>query len=141
MDPAIRCRLATLDDWPPVQALRLAVRENQLTNPDSVTRAHYDAYLTTEGRGWVAEENGTIRGFSIANRSGLIWALFVAPGHEAQGIGTALLALCTDWLRSEGVTQAFLETGANTRAETFYRRAGWRETGRDGESVSFVLGL
>ncbi|WP_244548321.1 hypothetical protein [Bosea vaviloviae] len=33
-------------------------------------------------------------------------------------------------LRTAGHTQAWLTTGAGTRAERFYRRHGWRDMGR-----------
>ena len=89
----------------------------------------------------LAEGPDGLLGFAFANRSGLIWALFVAPGHEARGIGTRLLAHCLDWLRAEGVAVAFLETGQATRAEAFYRRRGWHEVARGAASVAFRLSL
>lgn len=134
-------RQATLADQPAVHAVRLAVTENRLRYPFRITRADYDAYVTTVGRGWVAEIDGAIIGFSFANRSGLIWALFLRPGFEGHGIGKHLLSLCLAWLREIGITTAFLDTGAGTRAEAFYRRQGWHETARDGDSIAFALDL
>ncbi len=134
-------RQAVAADAPAIMAVRLAVRENVLTSHATVTVPATAAYVTGPGRGWVAEADGVIVGFSIANRSGLIWALFVLPGREGRGIGTRLLAECVGWLRGIGVAEAFLETGAGTRAEGFYRHAGWRESARDGEDVEFRLAL
>lgn len=134
-------RRATLADRDAISAIRLSVQENILRDPSRVTEADYRAYIDEIGRGWVAEIEGRIIGFSFANRSGLIWALFLAPGHEGHGTGRALLALCLAWLREQGVAQAFLDTGAGTRAEAFYRRQGWRETARDGSSIAFALAL
>jgi len=137
----ITYRPAGITDIPAIFAIRLAVRENRLSDPASITHADVVAYLDKVGRGWVAESGDMILGFSFANRSGLVWALFVAPGQEGRGIGTTLLARCTAWLREEGVATAFLETGVGTRAEGFYRAHAWRETARAGESVSFVQTL
>ena len=134
-------RLATPDDWPQVTELRLSVLENQLSDPASVPRAMYDEYVTTIGRGWVAEIDRQIVGFAIANRSGLIWALFIRPGLDGRGLGQALLGKCLAWLTDLGVAEAMLETGANTRAERFYRRAGWHETTRSGDELTFRLAL
>jgi GNAT superfamily N-acetyltransferase len=134
-------RDATLDDHAAITAIRMTVTENVLTDPAKVTYADYVAYISDVGRGWVAEVNGAIVGFSFANRSGLIWALFIAPGFEGRGLGQALLACCIDWLRANGCARAFLDTGPNTRAERFYRRNGWRETARTPLSVDYELKL
>ena len=129
----ITYRAAGITDIPAIFAIRLAVRENVLSDPASITHADVAAHLGRIGCGWVAESGDMILGFALANRSGLVWALFVAPGQDGRGIGTALLDHCTAWLREEGVTTAFLETGIGTRAEGFYRANGWRETSRSAE--------
>ncbi len=134
-------RSATPLDWPEIRDLRLSVRENRLSDPTRVTQQMYDTYITRDGHGWVAEIAGAIAGFSIARRDGEIWALFVRPGFEGHGLGQALLGACAAWLAAEGVTQAVLETDAGTRAEAFYRRFGWRETGRSGTTLTFRLDL
>ena len=134
-------REATLDDWAPITEVRMSVRENVLRDPSKVTQADYVAYVTEIGKGWVAESDGRIVGFSFANRSGLIWALFLRPGTEGSGIGKQLLQRCTGWLKAIGVREAFLDTGAGTRAEEFYRRQGWREAERDAFKVDFKLTL
>ncbi len=118
-------RPTTLEDHAAITEIRLAVRENALSDPSKVTYADFVAYVTDIGRGWVAETKTDIIGFSFANRSGLIWALFVRPGHEGHGVGTALLNECLKWLRDQGVKRAFLDTDPGTRAEVFYRRKGW----------------
>ncbi len=118
-------RPTTLEDYRAITEIRLAVTENPLSDPSKVTYADFVAYVTDIGRGWVAETKTDIIGFSFANRSGLIWALFVRPGHEGHGVGTALLNECLKWLRDQGVKRAFLDTDPGTRAEAFYRRKGW----------------
>jgi GNAT superfamily N-acetyltransferase len=133
----ISIREAILDDHAEITRVRLAVTENVLTDPSKVTYADYVAYIADVGKGWVAEIDGTIVGFSFANRSGLIWALFVQPGREGLGIGRALLDCCLVWLGTLGVKRAFLDTGPETRAEGFYRRHGWREIARTADRVDF----
>jgi GNAT superfamily N-acetyltransferase len=138
---AITYREARLDDEDAIFTIRLSVRENVLRDPSRVTHADYVAYVSEIGKGWVAERDGAIVGFAFANRSGLIWALFLRPGEEGQGIGKQLLQLCVTWLRTIGVRKAFLDTGPGTRAEEFYRRQGWAEVGRDDHKVEFKLQL
>ena len=141
MKTAISCREAELGDYAAISAVRLAVTENRLSDPSKVTHADYIEYLTETGKGWVAEDAGRIAGFSIVNRSGLIWALFLQPGYEGRGIGKDLLARCLEWLKHIGVPRAFLDTDAGTRAELFYRRQGWREVSRNGTKLDFEIDL
>jgi GNAT superfamily N-acetyltransferase len=115
--------------------IRHAVRENRLSDPGSVTAADVAAFIA-RAPVWVWEEAGTVQGFSAADLAdGSIWALFVDPDHEGRGIGRALLARACASLREAGHTAATLSTGPGTRAERFYRAAGWRAAGRkpDGE--------
>jgi GNAT superfamily N-acetyltransferase len=78
----------------------------------------------------VWEEGGQILGFSAgATRDGTIWALFVDPASERRGIGRALFAAACDTLRRAGHRTAMLTTDRGTRAERFYRAAGWKVTG------------
>ena len=45
-------RLATLADIPRLSEIRLAVRENQLSNPGRITVADYEDYVAGRGRSW-----------------------------------------------------------------------------------------
>lgn len=137
----MRYRVATPDDMPTLAKLRLSVREKVLNDPATVTLEQAEAALTTDGRGWIAEEDGKAVGFALARDDGLIWALFVRQRHEGQGIGTALLTLCLSWLMDLGLTRAFLTTFEGTDAEAFYREMGWRETGRADGKVAFETSL
>lgn len=124
-------RQAQVADIPRLSEIRLAVRENPLNNPALVTYADYVEYLTHRGRGWVAEEAGRIVGFAIADLTGhSIWALFVHPGFDRRGIGRALHDAMLSWYFSQTSEPLWLSTAPGTRAEGFYRRAGWCETGR-----------
>lgn len=135
-------RKATLADQPRVHAIRMDVRENVLSNPALVTAAEIDWYRE-HAIFLVCEEAGEVSGFACANhQTGLVWALFVDPEREGRGHGRALLDETLAQLRAAGHAQAWLTTGAGTRAERFYRRHGWREMGRslDGQIV-FIRAL
>lgn len=133
-------REATLHDIPRLKEIRAAVRENVLSNPGLVTLADYEAHIVGHGRTWVAEVDGEIVGFSSADgERATIWALFVEPRHESRGYGRRLLAPAVGWLWSRGATQVGLSTGPGTRAERFYRAAGWTSTGTVGRELVFVL--
>ena len=121
--------------------IRLAVRENVLSNPARITEAMYRDYLDALGRGWVAEQGGAIVGFSYADRTdGSIWALFVDPAHEGCGVGRRLLALAVDWLFEIGHPEVRLGTQAHTRADRFYAAQGWtREDMKDDIEVGYRL--
>ena len=133
-------RVAATDDIVRMHEIRTAVRENRLSSPDRIQPEDYAALLSGNGRGWVYEEDGVLVGFGIAD--GLrrnIWALFVAPAFEGQGIGRALLETMTSWLLAQNATPVWLTTAPGTRAERFYRAAGWREAGRENNELRFEL--
>ena len=110
-------RLATRLDIPAMSRIRLDVRENVLSNPGRITQQMYEDYLELLGRGWVAEVDGRIVGFSYANKTDAsIWALFMAPDHEGRGIARHLLTLAVDWLFEQGNEKVRLSTGMDTRA-------------------------
>jgi GNAT superfamily N-acetyltransferase len=124
-------REAQVVDIPSLTEVRFAVRENVLNNPALITADDYVDYLTRRGKGWVAEEGGRIVGFAIADLQGhSIWALFVHPNYDRQGIGCALHDAMLSWYFDQTAEPVWLSTAPGTRAERFYRRAGWRETGR-----------
>jgi GNAT superfamily N-acetyltransferase len=112
-----------------MHAVRIAVRENRLSDPGRITHADYLAAISELGRGWVAEAEGAVVGFAVGYRSGRIWALFVHPGHEGKGHGKALHAAMVSWLWEQGLGQLCLTTDPGTRAEAFYCSLGWRPCG------------
>jgi len=126
-------RAANPDDIPQIQIVRHSVKENVLSNPALVTDADCENYLTIRGKGWVAEKDGTIVGFAIADlQDHNIWALFIHPDFERQGIGRQLHDTMLDWYFQQTMHTVWLSTQPNSRAETFYRKAGWREVGLHG---------
>ena len=134
-------RLATVHDIAAMHAVRLAVRENALSDQNRVLPEQYRAMLQESGRGWVHEESDQVVAFGIADHAHRnIWALFVARGFEGQGIGRGLLEVMVTWLFARSRDPVWLTTGRNTRAEHFYSAAGWRAVGpaADGE-IRFEL--
>lgn len=122
-------RQATQSDIPAMQRVRLAVRENTLSDPSRITVADYIAALDDLGRSWVVEADGEIVAFATGYRAGSIWALFVHPDHEGRGYGKALHSTMVDWLWSLGHTRLWLTTGPGTCAERFYTSQGWQPCG------------
>lgn len=122
-------RQARVEDFTVLHRIRMSVRENILSNPDLVTEQDYVAMTTQYGKGWVYEDD-EIRGFAFVDlRDNNIWALFVDPASEKRGIGGALHDTMIEWCRSQGLQKLWLTTDGNTRAESFYRKAGWQYTG------------
>jgi GNAT superfamily N-acetyltransferase len=134
-------RRANVADIPAMSRIRLAVKENALSNPARITEAMYRDYLDALGRGWVAEQGGEIIGFSYADRiDSSIWALFVDPTREGLGAGSRLLRLAVDWLFEIGNPEVRLGTAAHTRADRFYAAQGWtREDMKDDIEVWYRL--
>ena len=123
-------RQAVRADVPGIQRVRHSVRENVLTSC-VITDAEVIDYLERFGRGWVVvDERNEVLGFSIGDaRDGNIWALFVDPEHEGRGYGRQLHDAMVAWLFSRGLARLSLSTEPDTRAERFYRRAGWVDQG------------
>lgn len=123
-------REANRNDVGGIQTVRNAVTENRLSDPSLVTDADCETYMTQRGKGWVAVADEQIVGFAIADLlDHNIWALFLLPGYEKRGIGKQLHDTMLDWYFSQTKETVWLGTAPGTRAETFYRKAGWVETG------------
>jgi GNAT superfamily N-acetyltransferase len=127
-------REAILADIPQIQIVRNSVTENTLSDPALVSDIDCALYMTTRGKAWVCEIDNQIVGFAyidlIANN---VWALFVQPGFDRQGIGKTLHQLMLDWYFEMTEKTIWLSTSPGTRAETFYRLKGWKEAGQYGK--------
>ena len=122
-------RRARPDERERITEIRYAVQENRLDDPTLVTDEDY-AWFEEHPGIWVWDEGGQILGFSAGDtRDGTIWALFVDPACERRGIGRALFEAACETLRRAGHRTAMLTTDAGTRAERFYRAAGWKIVG------------
>jgi GNAT superfamily N-acetyltransferase len=128
--PVMLFREAIANDIPQIQIVRHSVKENVLSDPSLVTDKDCEDYLLRRGKGWVCGIGNNIVGFAIADLvDDNIWALFVHPDHEKKGIGRRLHDLMMNWYFGRGKQKAWLSTAPGSRAETFYRKAGWKETG------------
>ena len=134
-------RQATQEDIPAMQVVRNAVKENVLSDPSVVSNASYIPYLETRGMGWICTVKNQMVGFAILdNQEKNVWALFVHPNYEAKGIGYTIHKLMLDWYFSHKQETLWLSTDAETRADKFYRRAGWEEVMRFGKNeIKFEL--
>lgn len=133
-------RTAFIKDIPGIQLVRNAVRENVLSDPGLVTDEDCAHYLTQRGKGWVCEIDCRIAGFAIADLEGHnIWALFLDPGFEGLGIAKTLHRMMMDWYFSHTQETVWLGTAPGTRAETFYRKQGWKENGKHGKEIKFEM--
>lgn len=127
-------REATLNDISQIQIVRHSVKENILSNPELVTNGDCALFLAVRGKGWVCEIDNAVVGFAIADlKERNIWALFIKPEFEKQGIGKRLHDMMLDWYFQQTKDTVWLGTSPNTRAESFYRKAGWIETGTHGK--------
>ena len=127
-------RVAEIKDISQIQVVRNLVKENRLSDPALVPDSDAENYITRRGRGWVCEINGQIVGFAIADLvDNNIWALFIHPGFEKLGIGKKLHDKMMNWYFSQTDKTVWLGTSPKTRAELFYRKAGWKEVGVHGK--------
>jgi GNAT superfamily N-acetyltransferase len=127
-------RGATINDIPQIQMVRNSVTENTLSDPKLVSDKDCEEFMFERGKGWVCEIENKIVGFAIADlKENNIWALFLHPNYEKQGIGQMLHNTMLDWYFSKTHTTVWLGTAFNTRAEQFYRKAGWKAVGMHGE--------
>ncbi|MNK00607.1 putative acetyltransferase [compost metagenome] len=134
-------REATTDDIKQIQVVRNLVKENTLSDPSLVTDEDCRLFLTEKGKGWVYEIENNIVGFSIVDlKDQNVWALFVHPDFEGLGIGKKLHNLMLNWYFSKTEETIWLGTAPGTRAEAFYRKAGWTEVGLHGKNeVKFEM--
>jgi len=134
-------REAKISDIPQIQIVRNAVKENILSDPALVTDEDCKAFMTERGKGWVCEINNEVVGFSIVDlQDKNVWALFLKPAFEKQGIGRQLHDIMLDWYFEQTKETIWLGTEPLSRAETFYKKAGWVEIGVHGKNeVKFEM--
>jgi len=127
-------REAKSSDISAMMEVRYSVKENILSNRSLVTDSDNEQYINVRGKGWVAEIENKIVGFAIADlEDNNIWALFLHPDYEKMGFGKQLHDTMLDWYFSERKEDVWLSTSPGTRAELFYRKAGWKITGTYGK--------
>jgi GNAT superfamily N-acetyltransferase len=133
-------REAGIADIAGMHVVRVAVMENRLSNPALITPADYEEFIIQRGKGWVCETDGRIIGFAIVDtKENNVWALFIQPGFDGKGIGRHLHDIMIDWYFGQTDTTIWLGTAPQTRAEQFYRKAGWKEVGMHGKEIKFEM--
>ena len=99
------------------------------------TSVDYDLEANPE-QTLVAEQDGEVVGYVCARLYrqyliGHVANLAVAPEHQGQGIGRALLEACLGAFREAGMKYARVETlDSNERGQRLYPSAGFREVAR-----------
>ncbi len=136
-------REAKTEDIKGIQVVRNSVKENTLSNPALVTDKDCEEFINLRGKGWVCETDNKLVGFSIVDlKEHNIWALFVHPDYERKGIGRNLHDLMLDWYFTQAKEKVWLGTAPKTRAEVFYTKAGWKQTGiRPNGEIQFEMTL
>ena len=130
-------RRATEIDIPRLIEIRGAVVENKLLDPSKVTVDDYLWFVANPGI-FVCEEDGLVVGFSAADpRDGSIWALFMDHAYEGRGLARLLFERASAVLTHAGFQRKWLTTAPGTRAEKFYRKAGWKVAGSEGDQLLF----
>jgi GNAT superfamily N-acetyltransferase len=134
-------REATTDDIKQIQVVRNSVKENVLSDPNLVSDKDCEEFITVRGKGFVCEIENNIVGFAIVDlKENNIWALFIDPKFEKKGIGQKLHVIMLDWYFSQSKHTIWLGTAFNTRAEKFYRKAGWTAVGLHGtKEIKFEM--
>ena len=134
-------REAKIEDIGQIQFVRNSVSENTLSDPGLVTDQDCEEFITERGKGWVCVIDNRIVGFAIADlKERNVWALFLNPEHEGKGIGRHLHKIMLDWYFTQTKDTIWLGTAFNTRAELFYRKAGWIEAGNNGtKEIKFEM--
>jgi GNAT superfamily N-acetyltransferase len=100
---------------------------------DTQRRAVLDVCADDAVHVWVAELDDVVVGFAAVTLSdkeplGEIYMIAVDPVHQRRGIGIALTAHATDWIRQQGMTVALIATGGDpghAPARRLYERAGY----------------
>lgn len=86
------------------------------------------------GRMTVAEVDGEVVGVASAGpHEGqlVLWKLYVLPGHQGEGIGTALLEAVLDGVRGRYPVVRLAYLDGNDGARRFYARHGFTEVERE----------
>lgn len=126
----ITIRLAAEADIPAIFDVRTSVLENHISVEKmaemGITTQTISQALSNEPCIWVAEYDGHIVGFSMADAAqGCLFGLFTRPACEGQGIGSLLMERAEAFLFQRHPS-IWLGTEASTRAAGFYERRGWK---------------
>lgn len=123
--PARPMRAVDLDAVMPIEASAYSHPWTRGNFIDSLA-AGYRALLHCGGQGHVLGYYVALPGFEETH----LLNLTVAPAHQGQGLGSAMLAELADWARARGDAALWLEVRpSNGRARALYLRTGFVEVG------------
>ncbi len=126
----VTIRSAIQNDVTEMHILRTGVKENILSDSNALSCSDYLPYLGDIGETWVAISNGRLAGFvSLDWHKMSVWALFVSPQFEGNGVGKALMNHMLQSARARHIPALCLTTTSGTRAERFYCNQGWHKVG------------
>ncbi len=131
-------RPMTVADLPAVLTVRLSTRENAITLAEleedyGITPESLAESMRSNVRGWLCADGDRVVGFAMGDRSnGEVQVVAVLPSREGRGIGKTLLRHVLNWLFASGHDEVWLRANPDPkiRATGFYRKLGWRTTGR-----------
>ena len=102
---------------------------------------YYEKYDPRKNRVWVCEHNNRMIGFLLLmdrERAAQLRYFLVEPEYRGIGLGSKLLGLYLDFLRTSGYKESYLWTTHElTTAAALYRRVGFKLTE---EKVSTAFG-
>ena len=121
----VALRQGSADDLDPIEAVdRASFPDFWRYDPPQLTE------LLSTGRGAVAEEGGSVIGYTLATVSGgegSLGRLAVLPGARGRGVGTALASEAVAWLAGQGVRAVTLSTRSQDESSRrLYGRLGFR---------------
>ena len=137
----ITIRDAAETDIPAIFEVRTSVRENRLSTEQmaamGITHQTILEALHQEPCIWVAAYQDLVVGFAMGKaEDACLFALFVRPEWEGQGIGRRLMARAEAFL-FERSPSIWLHTNGMSRAAGFYERLGWERMQMVNEDTRF----
>lgn len=140
----ILIRVATPDDIDTLFAIRTSVVQNHLSREQMTALGITPQVLADSIRAapcvWIAEVEGRPAAFSMVDRAaGEVFAMFVQPGYEGQGLGRRLMAVAEAALFEQHERLFLITDGRDEiRANGFYQRLGWSMVDRlEGDDVRY----
>ena len=89
-----------------------------------------------------AAHSGDTKAPSAGMRSGNLLSICVLPDYKGTGVAGKLIESFQLACKSEGYERLTLSVlSENSRAVAFYKKKGWRQSGKSGESTRFFLDL
>ena len=89
-----------------------------------------------------AAHSGDTKAPSAGTRPGNLLSICVLPDYKGTGVAGKLIESFQLACAAEGYERLTLSVlSENSRAVAFYKKQGWRESGKSGESIRFVLDL